>query len=140
MDTELTTENNTTRRKKPEKDDKEGKENPTPSQIHSVICPETNNEGDYVGLYLRMRRVASNSPVRNFVLIIYLLYFRYTVEFGISLLSYPEAFITNVILCIFFFSMVNQGSRLVFNIVLFLIRFVKVMVWALKNMDKVDIK
>lgn len=80
------------------------------------------------------------SVFKNFFLLIYLLYFRYTVEFGISVLTYPEAIAVNTILGFLLFSIVNQGSRFIFNAVIFLYKLARVVWWAYYHVDNAIMK
>lgn len=84
--------------------------------------------------YLTTAKRPKNSPLKSFFLMIYLLYFRYTVELGISVLTYPEALIVNSLLGFLIFSVVNQGSRFIFNVFIWTWKLIKVFYWAYDNL------
>lgn len=82
------------------------------------------------------RRRAENSPVKHFMMLIYILYLRYSSEFGITLMTWPEAVIVNTIFAFLLFAVINQGSRLIFDSIVFMIRFARCMFWVYTHMDK----
>lgn len=75
------------------------------------------------------------SPIKHFYILIYFLYFRYKVEFGITLMTYPEAVITNTMLGFLVFSVINLGSRFVFNSFVRLWHILRCVVWAYSHMN-----
>lgn len=94
---------------------------------------------NYIRVYFKSGRRPVNSPLRNFFLIVYLLYYRYTVEFGISVMTFAEAAVVNTLAVLIIFSSINQGSRLIFYSCKWLIRLARVMIWAFRHMDKINV-
>lgn len=75
------------------------------------------------------------SPIKHFYMLIYLLYFRYKVEFGITLMTYPEAIVTNMIVGFLVFSTINLGSRFLFSSLVWLWQFLRCIIWVYGHMS-----
>ncbi|KAI4292029.1 hypothetical protein PAPHI01_1303 [Pancytospora philotis] len=78
-----------------------------------------------------------NSPLKHFIIMVYLLYLRYTAEFGITAMTYTEVLVFNVICFFTIFSIVNQGSRLIFFACVKLLYFLRCAYWAYTHRDEV---
>jgi len=72
--------------------------------------------------YYVLKKHPFDSAWKNLGMSIYLLYFRYSVEMGVAVLTYPEAILMNFLLCYFIFALFNKGSRIFYQAVIFLLR------------------
>ncbi|KAL6121845.1 hypothetical protein NUSPORA_01188 [Nucleospora cyclopteri] len=71
---------------------------------------------------LLLHKKPTNSPVKNFLLVIYLLYYRYKVEFAISALTKNESIIVNTLVILLAYGIAKQFYLFVAN---YLTEFVK---------------
>ncbi len=82
-------------------------------------------------------REFTKNPIKDFILITYFLFYRISLELGISLMTTTESFIFTAIILLMLFSFINQGSRLLFQVFKRLILFVLEIIWIVKNIEKI---
>lgn len=87
--------------------------------------------------HMLMQKKVTNSILKNFFIMIYFMYYRISLEFGLVELSIPETIIVNSILLLILFSLLNQGSRFIYSILKVLYNFTVEMIWIYKNLDKI---
>ena len=85
---------------------------------------------------LLFKKKPTDSIMKNFGLIIYLLYYRYKVELGISVLTPTESFIVNIIILFFVFSIWNQGILFLFDTFMWSYKFIKSCLYVYNHMEQ----
>jgi len=87
--------------------------------------------------HMLMRKKAMHSTLKNFLMIVYFLYYRASVELGTCELTMTENFIVLIFLGMMLFSLVNQGSRLIYWIVTRLISAAVEIFWIYRHIDEI---
>lgn len=82
-------------------------------------------------------RKFDRNPFKNFVLISYFLFYRISLELGISMMTTYESGVFFIIIILMLFSFINQGSRLVFRAGKNLIHFILEIIWIYKNIEEI---
>lgn len=86
-----------------------------------------------------MKRPPSKFAIKNFFLVVYLLYYRYTVEFGISMMTFTETAIVNAVVAFLIYAVWKQGVSLLFHTLKFLWRVFKCAYWVYCHIDEIDL-
>lgn len=85
---------------------------------------------------LIMRRTPSKSIITNFFLIIYLLYYRYTIEFGVSIMTFPEALVCNTAIAFLAYAIIVQATACLTVWTIWFYRLLQCAWWAYNHIDE----
>ncbi|KAI5149826.1 hypothetical protein ENBRE01_1142 [Enteropsectra breve] len=96
------------------------------------------NKFNGVWKYMMLKKKHGKSPVKNFFLIIYHLYYRYTIETGVSSMSTFEALIVNTCFLLFFWSAVNRCTLLFYDFVVWGLKMAKCFISAYSAMGSME--
>ncbi|ELA41545.1 uncharacterized protein VICG_01409 [Vittaforma corneae ATCC 50505] len=87
--------------------------------------------------HMLMQKKVTNSSLKNFLMIIYFLYYRISLELGLGELTTTEAVIVDIFLLMIVFSLVNQGSRFIFGMLVKSINFVREALWIYQHLEQI---
>lgn len=87
--------------------------------------------------HMILQRVITPSTYKNFLLMIYFLYYRITLEFGISMLNRSEKLIVIVVFALMLFSFLNLWSRIIANVLKRVLVFTSDIIWIYKHIDEI---
>lgn len=87
--------------------------------------------------HMLMQKKVTHSSINNFLLMIYFLYYRISLNLGIIDLTMTESVIVNIILCLILYSMINQVSWFMFRFVKHTLVFVSEIWWIYSNIDEI---
>lgn len=87
--------------------------------------------------HMLLQRKATRSLFKNFILIIYFLYFRLSLEMGTAMLTTYEACIVNGVFVLIVIAVIDQGSRFLFSAIVKLFYFSKEIFWIYRNIDSI---
>lgn len=85
--------------------------------------------------HMIMKKKASNSTFKNFLLVIYFLYYRISIELGLCMLNNTEKLILTTIGLLIIFSIINQGSRIIFLLTKRISRLAVELIWIYRHYD-----
>lgn len=112
------------------------KNNETKKEYKEMLCRLKNLN------FLQRYFITTKKPttiVKKFLLVLYLLYVRYTIELGISLLTFYEAVVTNCLFFLTFVSLLNIGTKLICYLLLSIYNFIKVSFFFYRNYKLITI-
>lgn len=87
--------------------------------------------------HMLMQKKVTSSPLKNFLMIVYFLYYRISLELGLCELTTTEAVIVDIFLLLIVFSLVNQGSRFIFGVFRKSMNFVWEAFWVYQHLDQI---
>ena len=87
--------------------------------------------------HMLLQKKATKSLFKNFILIIYFLYFRLSLELGTAMLTVYEAFIVNGIFLLILIAVIDQGSRFLHSAVIKTFYISKELFWIYQNIEKI---
>lgn len=87
--------------------------------------------------HMLMQKKVTSSSINNFLLMIYFLYYRISLNLGLIDLTTTECVIVNTILCLILYSMINQVSWFMFKFVKHTVIVVSEIWWIYSNIDEI---
>lgn len=87
--------------------------------------------------HMLLQKKATTSLFRNFILIIYFMYFRITLELGTAMLSTYEAFFANGFFVLILIACIDQGTRFLFSLLIKFWGIAKELFWIYQNIERI---
>ncbi len=93
------------------------------------------NKFNLIQEYINKGKIPRDSSIKIFLIKIYIIYLRYSVELGISLMTFSETCVINMLFFFAFISICNQIIKLILWICTFCLKFIKILIWIYNNYD-----
>lgn len=87
--------------------------------------------------HMLLQKKATKSLFRNFILIIYFMYFRITLELGTAMLSGYEALFVNGFFVLILIACIDQGTRFLLSMLIKFCAIAKELFWIYQNIERI---